>query len=286
MSTSTTAAASPASTRVELTRTAGRGYTVIRNIFVQVRAGNKWSGSSLGRLVSARQPRSIKAYLLLLMISSAIAKRPAPLEAGVWARALSASPPTPPLSAPAMSRVWADLEEHGLVEKSRQARLVKVEPKREDGRNKAYTRPRPDEKNSFRERYFIVPDAFWLDGWHEKLTLPGIAVLLILLYDTSARDDARLPFERVQQWYGISPKTLQNGLDDLRAHELLAVRREWVEEPLSAIGRTQHVFYGLNTPFSRSERTALQKRAATETRARAKKAGKRRIRIKSSGGRT
>ncbi len=273
MSTATSTTATPASTRDDLVRVSGRGYTVIRNIFVQVRVGNKWTGSTLGRLVEARQPRALLAYLLLLMAWSALERREKPLEAGVWARALSPDPPATPWAPAAMTRVWADLQALRLIKKGRQARLLRVEPRREDGR-KPYTRPRPDQSSDVKELYFILPDQFWTDGWHEKLSLPGLAVLIILLHGTSGRDDARLPYERVQGWYGISAKTLQNGLEELRRKGLLSERREWVPEPLSAIGRTQHAFYSLNSPFSRADRAALQAVAVKETKARVAKKAK------------
>ena len=270
MTTSTKNTATPQSTREDFIRVSGRGYTVIRNILVQVKVGDKWTGSSLGRLVEARQPRALRAYLLLLMSWSALEKRPDPLEAGVWARALSPEPPAAPWADAAMTRVWSALESVGLVERERRARLVHVTPRREDGKRE-YTRPRPDQSNNTRERYFVLPDAFWTEGWHERLALPGIAVLLILLHDTTGRNEVRLPYDRVKAWYGISPKTLQSGLNDLRSHDLLNERPEWVPESFSAIGRTQHIFYSLLSPFTRDERGALQAKAAKETRARAAK---------------
>lgn len=182
-----------------------------------------------------------------------------------------------------MTAVWSELEAHGLVNKDRQGRLVRVAPRREDGRGE-YTRPRPDQAEDPKEKYFILPDAFWLDGWHEALTFPGIAVLLMVLAETTGRDDVWLPYERVQEWYGISAKTLQNGLHDLRGHQLVAERREWVEEPLSAIGRTEHVHYSLLGPFSRAERQALQAAAIEETEARTKKAAPSKRRRKSKVG--
>lgn len=259
--------ATPASTRAELAQRSARGYTVVRNSFVQVRVGNKWVGSKLGRLVEARQPRALRAYLLMLMVHSTLENRSIPLEAGVWARALSPAPPAAAWSPAAMTRVWSALEGHNLISRERKARLVQVVPRREDGRQ-PYTRPRPDQLSSVGERYFIIPDCFWIDGWHEQLSMPGIAVLLILIHDTSARDEVRLPYDRIQDWYGISAKTLQNGLADLRRHGLLHERHEWVVENLSAIGRTQRQYYSPTGPFSPAERKKLQVVALMATRKR------------------
>jgi hypothetical protein len=269
VSTSTDPASTPSSTRATLARLSARGYTVIRNIFVQVSTSKgRYAGSSLGHLVAARQPRALRAYLLLLMSWSAIGRRPEPLDAAVWARALSPDPPAAPWAASAMTRVWNTLEEHRLVSKERQGRRVKLGLRREDGRT-AYTRPRPDESRSRRERFFILPDAFWLEGWHERLSFPGVALMLILLAETTGREEVALPIDRASGWYGISRETCWAGLEDLRRNGLLQERQEWVTEDLSPIGKKRKTYYRLATPFSRAERQKLQRVAAHETQKRA-----------------
>jgi hypothetical protein len=265
----------PATTRREFVRVSARGFTVIRNIFVQDRIGGKGVGSTLGRLVEARQPRALLAYLLLLMSWSAIDKMPEPLEAAVWARALSPNPPADPIPASAMTRVWNKLVELGLITRQREARLVRIGPRREDGK-RDYSRPRPDESKSVREKFFVLPDVFWTDDWHETLSMPGIAMLLILLEETTGRDEVHLAYERAPAWYGISPKTMQNGLDELRRLGLATMREEWVRSDFSKIGKKQRRYYQLTGPFSREERKKLQDTAKRATRRRATKAVHRR----------
>jgi hypothetical protein len=266
----------PASTRAEFVRVSARGFTVIRNIFVQIRVGNKGFGSSLGRLVEARQLRALQAYLLLLMSWSALDKLPEPLAADVWARGLSPSPPKLPVPPSAMTRVWNTLQDHGLITRHREARLVRIGPRREDSKRE-YVRPRPDLSMSSREKFFILPDAFWTDGWHEKLRLPGLAMLLVLLEETTGRDEVHLAYERAPAWYGISAKTMQNGLEELRRLDLVAERAEWVRADFSKIGRTQKRYYRLKGPFSRDERRRLQESATEATQNRAKAAPRKRI---------
>ena len=274
--------ATPHQTLQDLTGLAGRGFTVVRNNLVQVRRGGKYVGSSLGRLVHARRHRALPAYLLLLMVVQPLGRRAKPLEAKVWARALSPDPPAKPWPETAMTPIWSMLEEwpHKLITKERKARLVRVSPCKENGRG-PYTRPRPDERPSdLSERYFILPDAFWLDGWHHKLTMPGLAVLLILLAGTTARDEAWLSPERAEDWYGVAPKTMYNGLEDLRKHGLLDARDEWVTAGLSGIGKTKKTYYSLRTPFSRTERLALQDTARAAAKKRAAAAEKKAKRVK------
>lgn len=265
----------PATTRAEFVRISARGFTVIRNIFVQDRVGGKGVGSTLGRLVEARQPRPLLAYLLLLMSWSAIDKLPEPLEAAVWARALSPNPPANPIPASAMTRVWNKLAELELITRQREARLVRIGPRREDGK-RDYSRPRPDESRSVREKFFVLPDVFWTENWYEKLSMPGVAMLLILLEETTGRDEVHLAYERAPAWYGISAKTMQNGLDELRHFGLATMREEWVRSDLSKVGKKQRRYYQLTGPFSRRARKKLQDTAKRATLRRATKTARRR----------
>lgn len=172
-----------------------------------------------------------------------------------------------------MTPIWAMLRSGPpcLITKERQARLVKVTPRKENGRGE-YTRPRPDQNpGDAEELYFALPDAFWLDDWHNTLSLPGVAVLVIVLAGTVTRDEAWLSPERAPEWYGISPKTMYNGLEDLRKNELLDSRDEWVTAALSGIGKTKKTYYRLRDPFSRAARLQLQDTTRAETQGRAAK---------------
>jgi hypothetical protein len=167
-----------------------------------------------------------------------------------------------------------------LISRERQARLVKVTPRKENGRE-PYSRPRPDEKPSdLGERYFVLPDAFWLDGWHNRLGMPAVAVLLILLAGTTARDEAWLSPERAEEWYGIAPKTMYNGLEELRQHGLLVVREEWVSAGLSGIGKTKKNHYSLKAPFGSADREALQATARVAAKKREASADRKTKRIR------
>jgi hypothetical protein len=261
----------PATTRLHFTEVSARGYTVVRNSFVQTWLGGKWVGSSLGRLVQARQHRALLAYLLLLMSWSAVDKLDDPLEADVWARALSPDPPEALIPASAMTRIWNALEAHGLITRKRENRRVRIRPQREDAHHE-YLRPRPDLSKARREKFFALPDEFWLQTWHLRLGMPGVAMLLILLAETQGRNEVHIPYDRVQAWYGVSPKTMQNGLDELRKADLLIVRENWVRSDWSKIGYTQQFWYSLADPFSTSYRKNLQAAAAKATRIRAAKA--------------
>ncbi|MDE8649324.1 hypothetical protein PXH69_30570 [Rhodococcus qingshengii] len=252
-----------------------RGFTPIRHSFVQ-KHSTTVSGPDrkavLADLVTARRGRELNAYLALLMNHSQIEKNAAqPWPAAVWARALSVSA-TDPLPVPAMSRIWARLEDHGLIDRSRVWKRTLVRP-RDESTKRPYTRPRPDtvpEKEKAHESYFILPSAYWTEHWHTKLDLPARALLLIMLHGTSSKDETYLPYEKAESWYGISAKTTQRGIDQLLKKKLLKVTRtERVVADFSATGHATRTYYALTGPFSREARAKLQTSSASESAARA-----------------
>lgn len=81
--------------------------------------------------------------------------------------------------------------------------------------------------------YFRIPVAFWLNGWHRKLSLPGLAMLLVAL-DSDVQ--FWLPAEKVPAWYGFSESTASRGYAELEEHGLLAARNRRVQDPQSING--------------------------------------------------
>ncbi|MFC9839741.1 hypothetical protein ACFVKB_39080 [Rhodococcus sp. NPDC127530] len=264
--------ATPESTRAKMVRFEARGFTPIRHTFVQQPLSSKVRKAKLGEIVTARQGRELNAFVLLLVNHAQLAKQDQPWPAGVWARALSSSADDP-LPNSAVSRIWKNLEDLDLIERSRKWRRAHVLPRDESGKRK-YVRPRPDtapKEKKPQEIYFILPSAFWLDGWHEKLSLPGRALLLILLHETSGRDETYLPYEEADNWYGISAKTAQRGIHELMDYKLITVRPQRVAAEFSATGWAERRYFTLTGPFSRAARAELQARTARESAARSSK---------------
>lgn len=259
-------------TRTEMLRLSARGYSVLRRLLVQL-PDEKLDerGSTLGRMVTERRHRALQLYLLLLTCWPWLGTRKQPLPAAVWIRALTSSDSKAPTwSASTLSRAWKDLEELQLLEKrAREARAVRVVPRREDGKE-AYEPPAG--RRSREHLYFVLPDAFWKDELFAKLTLPGLAMLLIIAKETNSAKEMYLPLHMAQEWYGISAKTAQNGLNNLKEHGLLHVRKEPIKAPLSKTGWTTRYWYSLIGDYGTDARTALRKKARTERKARVGKA--------------
>lgn len=260
----TVEAATPEETRGAILRLQGRGYTQVRNIAVQLHdedpSGSR--ASTVAKMISGRRHRALILYLLLLAAWNGLANRDRPFEAGVWVRALTSGETGALTWSPStLSRSWADLEELGLVSRTRTDRLVRVIPRREDGLAD-YEKPggRSDPDN----RYFVLPDAFWHDGWFAKLSLPALGVLLVIAKETNTDNEVHRTYKQFQDWYGIYHKTAEKGVRELVAAGLLSERRETVKAPLSKIGSTTHIHYSLTGDFGHAARSAMKVQARKE----------------------
>lgn len=261
------AAATPSETRAAFTKISARGYTKLRHILVQLPDGQD-RGSTVGRMVSKRKHRALLLYLLLLTCWPWLKDRSTPLPAQAWIRALTATDAKNALtwSNSTLSRALADLEELGLIEKrERVGRAVRICPRREDGQD-AYTVPegRTDRYNT----YFTLPDSFWNDELFAKLSLPGLSMLLAIAKETSKSPEMYVPHEQGEAWYGLKPKTVQNGIAELRKLGMLNIRKEWRKAPLSAIGIAPRHWYRLEADYSQEARKYVQDKSRTERAAR------------------
>lgn len=258
--------ASYAESREEILRLTGRGYATPRHILVQLPDSAPSRPSTLGRLVHARKHRALVLYLLLLTTWSLLENRDRPLEGKVWARLLSTDKGrrwTPS----EISDAWADLEAAGLITREREGRSLRVRPRREDGAAE-WTRP-GGTTGDWYETFFVLPGAFWRREHFATLSLAALAVLLIVLKETSNQKECWLTYEKAQDWYGISASTVQKGTKELEDKGLLDRRPQTIKAPLSPTGNTTRWWYSLPGDYSYAARRAGQARAKKETVARA-----------------
>jgi hypothetical protein len=246
--------ATSAETRASFTKISARGYTQLRHVLVQLPDG-KERGSTVGRMVSRRRHRALLLYLLILTCWPWLKDRTVPLSAQVWLRALTAKNALT-WSNSTLSRALGDLEQMELIEpRERVGRAVRIVPRREDG-GAEYTAPegRTDRYNT----YFTLPDSFWNDEIFAKLSLPGLAMLLVIAKETSKNSEMYVPHELGSPWYGLKPGTVKNGIDELRRLEMLNERTEWRKAPLSAIGHAPRIWYSLRADYSQEARKYVQ----------------------------
>ena len=261
-------AATPAETRAFMPKLSARGYAQFRHILVQLPEDDKPRASTLARMVTGRRHRELLLYMLLLISWGWLEKNREPLSADAWIRALTA-PGALTWSGSTLSRSWKHLEELGLLEKrKREDRLVRVTPRREDG-GEVYSLPagREDRWNT----YFVIPDAFWNDELFAKLSLPGLAMLLVIAKETSYQKEFWFTYDRMDEWYGLKSRTVQSGVKELKSLRLLETRELVVTAPLSPTGKTTRTYYSLAGAYSYESRATLQAQAQKGALARARK---------------
>lgn len=263
--------ATPVQTRAELLRVSGSGYVKVRHDLCQLPQGEDPRFGVIRAMVSQRKRRSLQLYLLLLTAWPWLRNQERPLASSVWARALTTTKgrrwsPTD------VSRAWADLEERGLITRKRVARGVWIEPRREDG-TADYEAPAgaADDPHDW---YFVIPAEFWTQEWFEELSLPGLAMFLILLSRTNDTAEQWFTYDVIAQWYGLSRRSVATAMAELQDHGLVSVREEWAPTPLSGIGYTQKFHYSLTGPFSTDARARMRAQAATDRETRVKKKSK------------
>lgn len=265
----------PADARVAILGQAPRGYTPVRHVAVQLFEGDGTSGSrasTVALLLRERKHRSLVLYLLLLAAWTRLENNEEPYISDGWVRALTSSHKGAlTWSGTTLSRTWGDMERRGLITRERQNRLVRVTPRREDGRAD-YTKPVGG--NEFEERYFTLPDAFWHDEWFGRLGLPALVVLLIIAKETNAKSEIHLTVKQFEDWYGVSKRSASTGLSQLVDEGLVRQRVERVKAPLSKTGWTSHMYYSLTGDFGYEARDAARARARKVVVARSKAAAR------------
>lgn len=160
--------------------------------------------------------------------------------AAVWARAVGL--PDGSAGRRAVARNWQFMQQMRLVTIARAGRLLQVTALAEDGSGRPYHHPGSQPRSD----YLQLPYAYWEQGWDQRLSLPGKAVLLIAL---SLGDLFWLPARHGPAWYGLSPSTIERGVRDLRIHQLLGARAVRKPAPLAAAGYTAEHRYTLHAPF-------------------------------------
>ena len=216
--------ATPASTRDDLLGSQTRRGPAIRSAFIQERGGDRAPGP-LHLFVRERRLFALQLYLLLHCVARSDPWDSA-LPAGTWARALDK---TNVGAEGNVSRAWAWLKDQKLVRTTRHARLVRAFLLAEDGSGKEYTRSTD---------FFYFRLAYFTDGWHRELSLAATSVLLIALDKSKHKPWFELRTEPQSKWYGISPDTLQRGLDELHTAGLLHIHPRRVRDHKARYGTT------------------------------------------------
>ena len=252
------------SARSDLLDTTRRGYVPIRKTFVQKPRGSETRASVLARLVTQRQHRELKLYLLYLALRPVLREPPLPL--AVWARMLHA-PRGLSASTEQVSKAFTALHNHQLLARSAPGAAVRLTALREDGSGHPYTRPgSPEDTDAGGPGYFTVPHEFWHSGLADQLTLPGTAMFLIILAETTQKTSFQMSVERAPDYYGISERTAERGYKQLEESGVLLTHSQGVRDPRSTTGYRRVVHRALEAPYStaaRHDRQAATRKAVS-----------------------
>lgn len=204
-----------------------RGFTRVRQVLVQHIQGSPTRPSTLGELVSARQPRALLLYLLLLACELRLSSnRRLPLT--TVARMLTtANYPCSPRQARLAIQA---LETRHLVRASWSGASVELVPLVENGSGTVWDAPIGDDEDPDLQRYFTLPNDFFSDDVLDQLHLPGIAVLLVGLKETSQTAVFSISVERFAQWYGFSERTAERGYRELATAKLMRTHRQFKKD--------------------------------------------------------
>lgn len=260
------APASEAETRAFLLSRAKRDFAVVLKDFVQVPAVKphdpaQLRGAALSTFVKRGDLRGLQSYLFLCaIISSGDGDNgwSTTLPLAVWARVFGTTSTADPRSASSSaSKILTRLADRKLIERKRQGRdrKITVTLLHPDGNGEPFARE--DDAGTIRP-YLKLNNAYWTDGWYDKLDLPATAMLLVALQENPA--GFRLPTARMKTWYGWSPDTAERGLKTLV--ELGLIEKTYVLEkaPLSPTGLTRTNVYKVLAPFRRSDPTKKPRR--------------------------
>lgn len=232
---------------------AKRGFGSVRHVFVQKQQGEGNRASTLAQFVNNRQHTALDLYLLLLALEPVVVESPISLQ--TWAMLLG-----PKTSTATTANAFKVLQEWGLVHREKGKSLYRVRPLLEDLSGDPYTRP--DGSNDFKQWYFSIPEEYWTIGHSETLSLPGKAMMLVLLAGTSKETSQNVAAQRVPDWYGFSERTAERGYRELRSAKLIQERETYERDPNTPI-KTRRVYYrAFYEPFDTGSRHTRQGQAA------------------------
>ncbi|WP_082155310.1 hypothetical protein [Jiangella alkaliphila] len=261
--------AGPDGARAGLLEAARRGYVPLRKAFVQrpqdsapVAGRPSARASVLYDLVHRRNQRALDVFLLMHALQPILDGTP--LLLGTWANILSVKSR---VDATAVSRAIETLEDLHLVVREDDSRTPTLRLLLEDGSGKPWHKPGSTVEEG--PGYFVIPHDYWTRGLSERLSLPGKAMLLILLSETQNPKTPAfaMAVERASEWYGISERTAERGYQEIGKAGFMKVKVQKVNDDRHPVGRRDVYWRALKSPFDTMTRQRLQGSATKAARA-------------------
>lgn len=221
-------------TRADVLTRSIRVNVPLRKTFVQANKGGESRHGPLKDFVTGRDLRGLRAYLMIVgACSNGDNGWTTEHDSAVWARLMDIHETATSQSARTGAwRALRRLADRHLIECSRSGTKIKVTLLREDGSGKAYDRPVGDTEEN---RFLQIPTTFWTQGRDEKLSLPGLALFLVVARE---KKWAAFPAEWAPKWYGWSADTHERGLKQLVDLKFVQTRAFKKKAPLAPAGFT------------------------------------------------
>lgn len=244
-----------AHTRSDLFGSAKRGFVRIRKDFVQ--RESKPRPSVLAELVTGRKELALDLLLTVHALQPILPDSPLPIK--TWARLLGQD-----VSERSVRSAMAALERMDLLEIDGRRGKPEFVLKRENGGGEDWNPEPMDDPATRGKGFFTIPFDYWTSGTIDELSLPGKAMLLVILRDTQD-PKGKLTFvmanERAPEFYGFSERTAERGYLELRKAGLLREKTVLVPSARHPLGRREEYHRALASPYSTGHREALRKAA-------------------------
>lgn len=245
------APATAAQTREFLIARSGRSFAPILKAFVQQPDPRSKPDrrAPLADFVRRGDKRGLVAFLLLHTIISSGDHDDGwscTLHLRVWARALdTVSTATGASATSAATKILSRLVDRHLIDRRRSGRERKITVTllNPNGSGEPYIRPTGATPAG---RFIRLNHQFWTEAWDQRLTLPGIAMLMVALHE---KPGFTLPTEHMPTWYGWSADTAERGMHELEEHGLLAIGKQIYTDPISPSGISSRNKYTVRAPF-------------------------------------
>lgn len=239
-----------------------RANVPLRKTFVQANRGAESRHGPLKAFVTGRDLRGLRAYLIIVAAcSNGVNGWSTTHDSAVWARLMDIHKTAfGPSARTGAWRALCRLKARNLIECSRSGTMIKVTLLREDGTGKPYDRPVGDNEEN---RFLQIPTTFWTKGRDEKLSLPGLALFLVVARE---KHWVPLPADRAPEWYGWSADTHERGLKQLVDLELIQKRAFKKKAPLAPAGYTIAYEYR-RAPITLARKPKAKQKSAASTTA-------------------
>jgi hypothetical protein len=239
--------------RTRMLQRVKRTHVPLRKVFVQQPMTSTTRPSVLGDMVNAKKLLPLRALLLIHALEPMLSDTYWTLD--VWARLIGGA--KGPQSKERVAVAMRYLKSRKLIDLTHSGQTILVAPRHEDGEGGDFVRASADGAD-VGHGYLTIPTQFWTSGLADELTMPGIAMFLVCLSETTKAPSFQVAMDQMQRWYGLSERTAERGYRELNKAKVLLEHTQRVNALNSPTTRTKRVHRALSGPYSTAARESAQ----------------------------